>query len=429
MQFKQLFKLIITDLRATSRNRMSFFFIIIFPLIFIGIFGIAWQTGDPSTTTQVIGVLNYDSGIPSGVIAFWNDSSIVNGTFYSEEYIRILDSVCYPNSTVEVFSVKVFSSSESSEAQQAVQDRDIYALVTLPENFSLGFLASFRSKFKDDPVITAATNNWSGYPQEDFSTVVSIDGDRTLQSFSVSSSIIDQITRHFFNLGESNEHVEVLIRGNLDSSGFTTFDFIFPGLIVYGIFQTLGTVTTTAFGDIEIGTLKRIKLCRVSPVLYLAALITSQMIIALIQIPIMFATGMLFGFPFSIQVLYAFFIAVILALSASGIGLIVAGVVNDATAGRGLAGIASTPIAFLSGAFFIVPNPIIIPQSNFLGGHAFRLFDILPTTPAINILRGVLLFGDSLADHAYNIVVLLLFTSLYTALGIFLYTRKHFRAK
>ncbi|MHA1303882.1 MAG: ABC transporter permease [Candidatus Heimdallarchaeaceae archaeon] len=428
-KFKQFFMMVLTNIRATARNKMGFFFVIIFPLIFIGVFGLAWQTGDPQTSTNAIGVINYDQGIPEGVIAFWNDTSMVNGTFYSEEYIRILDNILYPDSEVEIFKVYVFNASNAFKAQTAVENRNIAALVTLHENFSLGVLSAFRQKFENDPLLTSATNNWAGYPPSNFSTIVTIDGDRSLQDFTASASIIEQVTHIFFNLGEDKEPVEILIRGSLDTSGFTIFDYIFPGLVVYGIFQTLGTVTDTAFGDITIGTLKRIKLCRISPTLYLSALVTSQMIISIIQIPIMFATGVLFGFPFSLQILYAFIIAIILALSSSGIGLIVAGLVNDATAGRGLAGIAATPIAFLSGAFFIVPNPTIIPPSAFLGGNAFKLFDVLPTTPAIRILRSILLFGNSLGDTLYDFIVLLLFTIIYLVIGVSLYTRKHFKTK
>jgi len=406
---------------------MAFFFVVIFPLIFVGVFGIAWQTSDPQTSTIIIGILNYDEGIPNGIIAFWNNSAVVNGTFYSEEYIRILDSVSYPDSDVEIFDVEVFNISDAYKAQTAVENRDIAALVTLYENFSLGVLAAFREKFENDTMLSSMTNNWEGYPSCNFSTVVTVNGDRSLQQFSIASSVIEQITHYFFNFGENNEAVKIIIQGNLDSKGFTIFDFIFPGLVVYGIFQILGSSTDIAFNDIEMGTLKRIKLCRISPVLYITTLVTSQMIIAIIQIPIFFAAGALFGFPFSLQIFYAFIVAILLALSASGIGLIVAGLVNNATAGRGLASIASTPIAFLSGAFFIVPNPTIIPPSAFLGGNAFRLFDILPTTPAIRMLRSILLYGKSLSDNIYNLVILLLFTVTYLLIGTFLYTKKHFK--
>ncbi len=423
-KIKLFYSLLKTNILSITRNKTAFFFTIIFPLCFVGVFGFAFQWSDPITSSKTIGIISYDTGIDESVIAFWN-TSIVNQTFYSEEYIRVLDTVLFPESNVTIFDVHVFNQSEHEDAQELLESRNIMALVTLPENFSTGVLAAFRSKFGDDPILTAATGNWSGYPSSDFKTVLLVEGDSTLQDFTVTGTIIDKITQYFFNFGESPvEGVIIDVYGSLLTSGFTVFDFVLPGLIVYAILNNLGSTTDIALSDIERGTLKRLRLSKVTPPMYVFSILASQMVIAFIQIPITFATALLFGFPFSIQILYAFLPAIFLSLATSGMGFIFAGVVRNASAGRGLAAITATPIALISGAFFVIPNPTVIPN---ILGNSVGLFDLLGAAPAIRIFRGLLLHGNTLSNHLFDLILLIVLSALFLALGLFLYSRKHFK--
>lgn len=428
-KFKTFFALLKTNVRSTTRNKMALFVIILFPLIFVGVFGLAFQDSDPETSTKLIGILNYDSGIESGVIAFWNESQ-VSDNFYSEEYIEIINTTTYLDTDEIIFDLTEYNLLDKDQAIQDLEKRSIYALVTIPENFSLGVLAVFRNLFGENPALTVATNNWAGYPEANFTTTISVEGDRSLQDFNIAANIIEIITNSFFNLGDSNiGNGEVEIKGTLDSSGFTSFDFIFPGIMVFGILQALGAFIATALNDIEMGTFQRIRLSKVRPANYLLSLVTYQMFNTFIQIPLMFLTALIFGFPFSIQILYAFIFGVFLSLAITGLGLIFAAFVKNAMVGQGLAGMASTPMAILSGAFFVIPNPTIIPVCKFLGGNSFGLLDILPSTPAIRGLRSVLLYNNPLSESLYDLAILAIFAIIYLIIGILLYSRKHFRAQ
>ncbi len=424
-KIRTFYALLKTNLRSISRNRTAFFFTILFPLCFVGVFGLAFQWSDPLTSSKIIGIINYDTGIDDGVIAFWNGTTTVNDTFYSEEYIRVLETVLYPESNVTIFDIQIFNITELDIAQESLETRKIKALVTLPENFSSGVLAAFQNKYGDDPILTAATGNWSGYPSLDFKTIVKVDGDSTLQDFTIAGTIIEKITQYFFNFGDDPvEGVIIDVYGSLSTTGFTVFDFVLPGLIVYAILNNLASITDIAFNDIEKGTLRRLRISKVTPPMYILSILASQMVIAFIQIPLTFATGLIFGFPASIQVLYAFIPAIFLSLATSGIGLIFAGLVRNAAAGRGLAGIAATPIALISGAFFEIPNPTIISN---IFGNSFGLYDILPAAPAIRIFRSLLLHNNSLASNAFDLILLFILAIVFLLIGLYLYSRKHFK--
>lgn len=428
VKLKVFFALLKTNIRSTTRNRTAVLLIIIFPLIFVGVFGIAFQDSDPMTSTKLIGILNYDNGINPGIIAFWNESQ-VSENFYSEEYIEIINTATYLDSDTLIFDLTEYNLTDKDQANQDLEKRNIYALITIPENFSIGVLAAFKNLFGEDPILTAATNNWAGYPDVNFTATTLVEGDRSLQDFNIAANIIEIITDSFFNLGDINEGSGVEIKGALDSSGFTSFDFIFPGIMVFGILSTISAFVATALNDIEMGTFRRIRLSKVSPTNYLLSLVTYQMVNTFIQIPLMFFTALIFGFPISIQILHAFIFGVFLSLAITGLGLIFAAFVKSAMTGQGLAGFAATPMAILSGAFFVIPNPIIIPACKFLGGNSFGVLDILPSTPAIRGLRSVLLYNNPLSENLYDLAILAIFAIIYLIIGILLFSRKHFSAQ
>ena len=426
-QAKMLIKYTLTFFKSVYRNRLAFFFMMLFPLMFVGIFGIAFQTSDPTNTPIAIGIINYDKGIPAGVIAFnFEGNTTVNGTYYSQKYIELLSQLKYTNTSTNIFKITIFSPDQNSKAENLLEKRDIKALVILDENFSLGLLSSFRRIFQYNATISFATNNWKGYPPTTFQTKVIIKGDRTLQQFSIASSIISDYTLSFFSLGESKKFgSKVIIQGNYDSKGLTVFDYIVPGLIIFATLQTLSSIAVNSLHDVESGILERVKLTRIKQATYVSALILNQVIISLIQLPIMFLTAIIFGFPMTWNLVPAFMIALFLSLGVTGIGFMIAGTVKNADAAVGFANMISVPMAFLSSSFFTVPNPIIIPSNKFLKGNELRIFDILPSTPAVRLMRTTLLGGASIIQNWYDFTLLFILSIVYLIAGLYLYSKKH----
>ena len=68
-----------------TRFKLTLFFSLVFPLIFIGVFGFAFQQSDPGNSTISIAYINYDDGIPEGVIVPSANGSLLSGYDRSEE--------------------------------------------------------------------------------------------------------------------------------------------------------------------------------------------------------------------------------------------------------------------------------------------------------------------------------------------------------
>ncbi len=431
MQHKMLYSLTISFFKSFYRNRVAFFFLLIFPLIFVGVFGIAFQISDPLNSPIDIGLINNDQGIPEGVITFnpfTKDN--VSEIKFSTTFISMIENATYPNNTTKLFNIRQYDSSKLGNAKTELENRAILALIILPEDFSIGVLAAIKSTFANDPFLQNLTQNWAGYPDVEYSTQLVIQGDQTLQQYSIANTALSQITEEFFSLGSARvKGVTILTDNKLSTKGFSVFDYIFPGLVVFGILQTLSAITTLAMADVESGLLRRIRITRASGTTYVASMILSQLILSLLQLPTMFLTGILFGFPASPRLWYGFAIAILLMFGITGIGFILAGFAKNSETAIGLANIISVPMAFLAGSFFIVPNPEIKWTAKLLGGHSLRVLDFLPATPAVRLMRTILLGQQSLRNSWFDLMLLSILSITYLIIGLFTYSRSHFRSE
>jgi ABC-type polysaccharide/polyol phosphate export permease len=84
-------------------------------------------------------------------------------------------------------------------------------------------------------------------------------------------------------------------------------------------------------------------------------------------------------------------------------------------------------MAFLAGSFFIVPNPEIEWTSKILGGNSLRVLDFLPATPAVRLMRTILLGQQSLQNSWFDLVLLATLSAIYLIIGLLTYSRRHFR--
>jgi ABC-2 type transport system permease protein len=80
---------------------------------------------------------------------------------------------------------------------------------------------------------------------------------------------------------------------------------------------------------------------------------------------------------------------------------------------------------FFSGAMFPIARVSIFT----VGGHAIGLFDILPPAHAVVALNKVLTLGAGLGEVAFELIVLVVLSLLYFAVGVWSFQRAHLRAR
>ncbi|MCY3413518.1 MAG: ABC transporter permease [Candidatus Heimdallarchaeota archaeon] len=420
---KKLLQLTTNYIKHYTRNRSILIGAIVFPLVFVAVFGIAFQYSEPGTTTIRIGILSTDQGIPSNAIVPFDNS---NATAFEvrDYFYDILTDITFEDNETKIFDISYYNADNESTALADLEKREIYILLYLDNDFSLGFMAALRNQLQIIPGMDIYTNNWVGYPNANYTTDMVMKGDQTLQSFSIASSVLLSVVNTFFNLGDQLNGVNIDVEGAYETESFTAFDMVLPGIVMFALLITMQVVAQSSLKDVESGLIERLKISKISDWEYTLSLILGQLVISIIQIPILFGVGLMFGFPFNSSIGIAFLFAVLISLSVSGIGLMIAGIVKNQEAAGTAGNMIATPMAFLSSAFFMVPNPELFS----IGDIAFRAFDILPSTLAIESLRLVMLSGYGLGDLVYQLVFLSVLAVLYLGLGMFLYSKKHLRA-
>ncbi len=416
---RKIQQVFLSHLKVTTRNRQAFFFSIIFPLIFVGVFGLAFQESAPGNTTIPIGIINSDLGLPANIQKTLKPLGVIEEGDFSSQLLSIMEEVTFQDNETKIFSMQQYS--DVDQAQIDLEKQKIHALVIIPEMFSLAMAASYRAVFENQ----LPTIDFSNFPKNVTAEVL-VKGDQQLVDFSITSQVMDKIISRFSTFDqEPITYVQLTVDGDLSSQGLTVFDVIIPGLLVFAILSNLGTVASISLSDVNTGMLARLRLTKMKGYEYLLGLVFSQVLLSLIQVPIMFGAAFLFGFPITVAILYAFIFAAILSLSVSGIGILVAAFSKDSSAAGALSAIVGTPMAFLAGAFFNVPNPVLIPQG-IIGPEPFRIFDILPATPAITAMRLILISGREFSEVWFYLLLLIIDSSIFLALGVYFYVKRHF---
>ncbi|MGH2483029.1 MAG: ABC transporter permease [Candidatus Limnocylindria bacterium] len=165
-------------------------------------------------------------------------------------------------------------------------------------------------------------------------------------------------------------------------------DFLVPGILGLTVMQ-LG-VFSVAFGFVQLkqtGTLRRLFATPTSPSYFLAAQVSSRLVITLVQVLILLGVGLSFGVQLVGSVAVVLALAVLGSVVFLGMGFGVAGWAKNENQAAPVANLISLPMMFLSGSFF--PREAM---PDFLQ----EVTRFLPLTYLNNALRAVINHGAGL---------------------------------
>ena len=203
----------------------------------------------------------------------------------------------------------------------------------------------------------------------------------------------------------------------------TDFEATIPSAIFLGIIMLLFTSAIALVREVESGTIKRLQISKASSTELLTAISISQFFIGIISIVLTLFTALtLFHAKSEGSLAVVFLISILCCFSIIAIGFILAGFSRSVSDILILGNLPYFLLFLLSGAF-------PIPRINILlfGNHSIAVNDIFPTTPAMTALKIVMDQGKGLNDVMFEIIMMLLVTILYFALGIYLFNRKHMK--
>jgi ABC-2 type transport system permease protein len=250
---------------------------------------------------------------------------------------------------------------------------------------------------------------------------ITVIGDAYADSYLFASSVLDDLVREYARqiMGWDGSAVRLDYEYVTGKKTISDFDFGVGGIIVFGVMFVVVSTAELMVRENVNGTLRRLRLTRLSARELLLGVTLTQMLIGVIQVPLTFGLAVLMGFESQGSLLLAVLVALLLSLAAVGLGLIVACFAHNDGEAANLASSVLVPMVLLSGAMFPLPDATLFTIS----GRAIQLYDLMPTAHASEALRQILLYGKSIGDIAYSLGAMVVLSVLYLAVGIVIYQK------
>ncbi len=172
--------------------------------------------------------------------------------------------------------------------------------------------------------------------------------------------------------------------------GVDYFEYVLPALLAIGLmnFAMVGTATSVArYRELKI--LKRIVVTPLPPQRFIFGQVGARLALAAVQTALIMIVGLLVGGTLGSAWPLLFVISTLGNLIFLSLGLAIAGRVGSVDAANNMAGLATTPLMFLSGSFFPIDS---------MPGWLQPIADLLPLTPLIDSMRAIALQDAGITD-------------------------------
>lgn len=449
----------VKGLKEIVRDRGLLAMTLLFPVVFMLVFGYAFGVGGGQNTPYVIVVLNNDSGASSSIMG--------SGHFnFGENFTQVLRDLKYENSTVSMLTLQ---NATREEALKLLMKRSIACIVTIPNNFSEAMEATINSTIRTTVTSLVGETAITLFQQtgglgnatfpsggmnftlprnetlatlpeaENITATVSIEGDMGYINFGTTQSIIRGVLSNYIetvqsdakkqvlqavpkeiSVGEDLQHVSVDVESVSGTKAFSTFDYQAPGIIVFGLLMGSIGVAAALARETESQTLSRLKVSLMRSFDLLFGTLLPWTLLAIAQLLILFGVALAIGFDWvggASSLFIAIFIGFIAGVACISLGLLVAAFSRSESHATTLGILVSVPLSFLIGAFFPLPS-----QSEVV--TAF-----LPWRQAFTALTSVLTYGARLQDIMPNITAMILETAVLFALGVIAFAKVRLKAE
>jgi ABC-type polysaccharide/polyol phosphate export permease len=352
------------------REKWVLLIIFLFPVLMIGLYKIAYSDNGQGFSNQMkIGIVNQvqqQNNLPA----------------YDQKFITYLTAETYES--LPVYSIKKFSTLDI--AYTALYERQIIALLILKPTFNQDIRNS--SVSADIDIVGNTYSSQFVFMQTFLSGSLEQFNTQLLHDSGVSQSQNILINYEFLE----------------GSGGLSDLDFGLPGIIVFGLmFLTMSTAQILV-REKSNQTFLRYRLSNVKPASIFSGIMASQILIALLLMPFILLSCMLMGVHIRGNIAALMIIGCILSISAVGIGLIVACFTKNESEAINIGASIVVPLILMSNSLYPMKKTTMFE----LFGQNISFYDFLPTSVASDLLRGTLIYSQSLAQNQFWLIILTL---------------------
>ena len=378
----KMFDIVQLNFKQLIRDKKNLFFLLLFPALFMLIFGVSFG-GDLESDID-IAIINHDGGAISN---------------------QLVDVIKDFNSSENEKLFTVYELDDETKAQQMLENASVSTILIIPQGF---------------------TNNM-GENQSSLGELI-IKGNPIDTDYGIASSVISGITTEFSKeivkeiSGQSVPEISLKYE-DLNISSSSMFDLYAPGLIVFAIIMTITVVASNIATEEESGMIKRLKLSKMKTKDYVIGNLISWSFVGVVQVIIMLLVAVWLGFKWEGGV-YTLFLACIVGIfttfSSVAVALIIVAISKNAKQASSISPIIAVPLSFIAGSFIPLPDCVIAT----INGQQIQIYEILPWNQAITAIRQVLTYGQGFNTIAMNLIVILVMGIILLAISILLFNRK-----
>jgi len=378
-------------LKETFRDRKGLAFMLLFPVMFMFIFRVSFGWGMPENSTYDIAVYNLDNGegpwdsrappwLPAVNAAVGTNLTapeffgryVLNGSADAGDQFaqQVLRQAKYDDGKTLLFKMRNVTTYE--QGQELVRKGDVSAVVIIPANFTSAIQgvvdAAIVSELRAHSIPTP--DPLPGYANASVDiagTVGNMDyafASGMLQGYiGAYTQIQTAIVRQSVGAGlpggpagKQGSEISAAWVSMGDTGDFTAFDWIAPGIIVFGLMMVTQWVTGTLATEVKEKTVNRLRLTKMTALdlmlgntlrwLVIGALVTALLFVVAVGVGTHFAGDLSTTMPMAIV------IGLVIVLASIALGLILSAFVNDPEQASGLATLIVVPMSFFTGAFF-----------------------------------------------------------------------------
>ncbi len=234
------------------------------------------------------------------------------------------------------------------------------------------------------------------------------------------SVLTDIITQTLYQ--ENTVSYDVL--SSTDSSQ-SVYDVMVPGLIIYGLLILIPGIAQSFTTITEKKYIQRLAFSKAKSIHIIAGNIIYYLLLAVIQMLILYMTARLFGYQSSGSPLLAIIPGLFTALFVIGVGLLIGSFIKKTDAATNIGTIVSIVLGFFSGSFISGIGRVL--EFNF-AGRVWQINDLLPSKWGTLAMEKILANNLTLADITGELAVIFISGLVFVIVGIIIYQRKQLSA-
>ena len=385
------FRIAWKDLTELFRNRLGLVLLIVMPLFMMVMVGFIYPSNSGGGNSLPVAIVNEDLGFG-------------NSTIPSQTFIAGLQQI---NGQTHFLAFSNVSS--MADVKDLVQKGDLQGGIVIPSNFSESIMTGQQGTVivitdNSNLQISAQINGYSQVYIEQLSTVLAEAKVATL------NSTINQ-TNSLAVVKPYNIQLQGVVSGTTNY-----FDFVAPGIMAMTVMMSVMTGLPVAISqEKEVGTMDGMMVAPINRLSIILGKTLGQTVRGLLQgvIILVLAVG-LFGVTIHGNILLVFALLLLGVFSFVGLGIVITSFTKDQETAQMLMMTLMFPMMFLSGVFFPIQT---------MPWYMQDISKFMPLTYASDALRKVMVLGAGVPAISTDLIVLIVFGIVMTAIAVPVFRR------